>query len=324
MAAIGKGSAKLILFGEHAAVFGYPAVGLSLPEQTVVTIHGEPGKGWDLRRVRPEDRPLVRRLMERLEALLPALPARGRGSVEIESTVPRGVGMGSSAALCAAAAGAGLASIDAGASPDATRTWKLAHELERMFHGTPSGIDTGLSLLRGLTAFSPHPPALPDTEALPSAPLLLVIAALPRATDSAELIRAVGDRMRAGVPAVRAAMRELGSLAREARQRLIAQGVERTAGGPAGTAAAIGSLADRAMTGLRGLGVSSQELDFLLEEGRSAGALGGKLSGAGGGGAFFLVAADGETADEVSERISRAAREAGINFASTPRVVKAG
>ena len=324
MAAVGKGSAKLILFGEHAAVFGYPAIGLSLPEQTIVRIQGHQGKEWDLRRIRPADQPVVRRVMERLEAVLPALCADGRGSVEIESTVPRGVGMGSSAALCAAAAGAGLASVEAGTTPDTTRTWALAHELERMFHGTPSGIDTGLSLLSGLTAFSPHPPALPESERLPAAPLLLVVAALPRARDSAGLIRAVGEQMSAGVPAVRNAMRELGGLAREARQHLIAQATEQTAEGSTGMAAAVGSLADRAMAGLRELGLSSRELDFLLEEGRHAGALGGKLSGAGGGGAFFLVVPDGETARETSARISRAALEAGIGFALAPRIVEAG
>lgn len=322
MAAVGKGSAKLILFGEHAAVYGHPAIGLQLSEQTVVRIQAHAGKEWDLGRVQPADRQVMRELMNRLESALPELASSGRGFVEIESTVPRGVGLGSSAALCAAAAGAGLAFIGADGMTGTARAWELAHQLERMFHGTPSGIDTGLSLLPGLTAFSPHPPALPESERIPSVLLVLVVAALPRAADCARLIRGIGDQVRAGVPAVSSAMAELGGLAREARQRLLDWTAERAAGRSAGTASAIGGLADRAMARLRDLGLSTRELDFLLEEGRRAGALGGKLSGAGGGGAFFLVVPDGETAAEITARVSRAALEAGIGFVSAPRVVE--
>mgnify|MGYP000444025005 CR=1 FL=1 len=42
------------------------------------------------------------------------------------------------------------------------------------------------------------------------------------------------------------------------------------------------------------------EISRLLEEGRAKGAFGGKLSGAGGGGAFFLICADPETARDAA------------------------
>ncbi|MGA2761770.1 MAG: hypothetical protein ABSG17_00255 [Spirochaetia bacterium] len=324
MAALGTGFGKLILFGEHAAVFGHAAIGVRLPERTAVTIQGSETEAWDLRLVAEPDQPVVRKLLGKLETLLPELAHRGRGEITIQSNVPRAVGLGSSAAVCSAMAEAALRCVtDADASPGSpspattpglTATWELAHELERIFHGTPSGIDTGLSLLDGLSAFSPRPPALPAWEPLSSAELWLCFGALPRAGGSAELIRGIGDRMRAGEPAVRDALSRLGAIASEARQSL--------ASGCA--ASVIGRLADGAMDVLRGLGLSSPSLDWILEEGMRWGALGGKLSGAGGGGAFFLAARDGKACEQIARQVEKAARGQGIELVAPPRALFIG
>ena len=47
MGSVGKAHGKLLLFGEHSAVYGHPAVGVSLPEQTTVRLDdcGGPGFG---------------------------------------------------------------------------------------------------------------------------------------------------------------------------------------------------------------------------------------------------------------------------------------
>jgi len=312
MDAIGTGSGKLILFGEHAVVFGYPGIGIPLPESTTAVIHGPRSAAWDLGEIPSEDRSAVQGLIDRVEELLPELVSRGRRAVRIRSSVPRGVGLGSSAALCTAMAAAALAAVgENGAGTDIARTWQLAHELERGFHGTPSGIDTGLSLLKGLTAFSPKPPALPEWEALPCAPLWLVVGALPRSGDSASLIQDIGRRARSGAGDVRESLSALGRIASEAREHLA---------GPS-PAARIGRLADKAMDVLRGLGLSHPSLDDLLRDGMASGALGGKLSGAGGGGAFFLVCGDGPAAREIAGRLQRDVGRRGISFASAPRAL---
>jgi mevalonate kinase len=237
--------------------------------------------------------------MERLEKLLPEV---GRRSVSITSSVPRGVGFGSSAALCAALSSAALGNSSTG-------VWELAHELERAFHGTPSGIDTGLSLHGGVTAFRPRPPALPAWEQVRCAPVWLVVGAVPRLDNSAGLIRGIGERMKTGEPGVREALAGLGKVSVEAKQCMTGQ-----------TAAPlIARLADQAQAILHALGLSSPPLDALLDEGRRCGALGGKLSGAGGGGAFFLVC-DGEgSARAVAARLEKAG-----HFAAAPRAVRIG
>ncbi len=318
MDAIGTGSGKLILFGEHAVVFGYPGIGIPLPESTTAVIHGPRAAAWDLEEIPFEDRRVVQGLLDTLEGLLPELVSGGRRAIRIQSSVPRGVGLGSSAALCAAMAAAALAvGGENGSGADVARTWQLAHELERGFHGTPSGIDTGLSLLKGLTAFSPKPPALPAWEPLPCAPLWLVVGALPRSGDSASLIQGIGRRARRGEQDVRESLSALGRIAGEARERLAGSSpAARTS-----TAARIGQLADKAMDVLRGLGLSHPSLDDLLGEGIASGALGGKLSGAGGGGAFFLVCGDAPTARQIAVRLQREAGRRGISLASVPRAL---
>jgi mevalonate kinase len=315
VAGIGKASGKLILFGEHAAVYGHTAVGVSLPEMATVRLSGNAADAWDLGTIAHEDRETMRALLGRLEALMPEAASRGRCRVQVESEVPRGVGFGSSAAICSALARAALA--HAGASDaDPRREWSLAHDAERFFHGTPSGIDTGLSLMNGMFAFHPRPPLLPAYEPLFGRPLHLVLAAVPRVEACGALVARLGERMRAGDEPTRVAIKALGSLAEAAEAAL--------SGGEPDTGEVIGGMADQAMELLRRLELSSPWLDRLLETGRRAGALGGKLSGAGGGGAFFLVTKEAESARDVAARLEAESARAGIPLAARVRVVSTG
>jgi mevalonate kinase len=320
MGGVGRGSGKLILFGEHAAVYGYPAVGLPLAEQTVVELSGGGRESWDLSAVPAKDRDTVGGILERLEDNHPDLAAFiqawGRAAVRVTSEVPRGVGFGSSAALAAAFAAAALAHAAPGTTVGLNGVWSLAHDAERLFHGTPSGIDTGLAIFGGLRSFSPSPPGLPESEPLQGMPLYLVVAAIPRAGDCGSLVAALGERMRSGDPRVRAELEALGRLAAEARDELARPREE----GPS----RLGLKARSAMDHLRALGLSTDGLDALLAEGDRAGALGGKLSGAGGGGAFFLIMPDADSAGEAILRLGRAAEASGISFAAPPRLLRAG
>ncbi len=312
MAFLGEGRGKLILFGEHAAVHGHPALGIQLVDRTLVTLDGPWGSSWDISSVPDADRGVIRALLHRLEEILPDLARKGRGAVKIESNVPRGIGMGSSAALSVALAGAGLSA--AGCPADSARIWELAHALEHQFHGTPSGIDTGFSLHKGINAFFPQPPRLPRGGRFSCAPLLIVSAAVPRSRDTGTLVRAVSERVTAGEQPALDAIRKLGEIARHAMDACAAS----ESPGPR-----VGKLAEQAMEMLRSLGLGSRDQDVLLDEGRAAGALGGKLSGAGGGGAFFLVVPDRDVGRDVAGKIESAARSKGISLSSPPRLFEA-
>ena len=236
----------------------------------------------------------ARRRIESLPAL-PQQPAAMLGAqlphavVEVRSQIPIGLGFGSSAALCVAAERA----LTTGAAPPDSRAaaWRGAHHRERVFHGTPSGADTGLAAGPG-TAFLTwnDDGGLPTCKPVPAAALHLVVAAVPRRGDTRAHVAAVAQRMRAADTATREVLGRLGWCSRKARELML---------GPEPRAAALGSVADHAQRLLADLGVGDPVQDRLLNAGRSAGASGGKLSGGGGGGACFLVCRDAATAARV-------------------------
>jgi mevalonate kinase len=302
----GTGHGKLLLFGEHAAVHGHPAVGLSLSATTVAELVLSERPGWRLPGQSGEKAELLYRMLGRLHELARGEP--GGGKVRFTSAIPPGLGFGSSAALCAsvaAALGAGRAST--------AELWAWAHEAERLFHGTPSGIDTGLALLDGLYLFQPSPTGLPSARRLPGLALDLVVGAVPRKGDTGTLVRALRERVAGGDSRTVEALRELGEMARRAAELLDGSGQRER------RLAEMGELAGAAQARLAGQGLSTAELDGLLREGLSCGALGGKLSGAGGGGAFFLICPGADSAGRIAARLRATARRANLPTADTIR-----
>ena len=286
MALSGWGASKLLLFGEHAAVYGYPAVGVALPDG--IRLHVRPdGRAWRFPGIPAGYVSILDELLAHAEAVLsqrfdPAAVRSLRGEVRIEATVPPGVGFGSSAAVCTALARALLPALTA---PDAASIWRLAHGLEVFFHGSPSGIDTGISNLGGIQAFSFDGETLPRATSLRNPDLFLLVGAVPRTHDTRELVGRVKAAREAGSVEVQQALASLGSIAEEAIDLLgltdAPQVVSR-----------LGKLADSAQDHLRELDLSNEHLETVLSTGADAGSVGGKLSGAGGGGAFYTVFED--------------------------------
>ncbi len=325
--AVGRASGKLLLFGEHAAVYGYPAVGTALPLYTTVTVRLPAGstattvfpgtenqQDWkqleiDCTTIDEEDRPAVEAVLKRLfrtlsdeemssgnraarKLLQPREPAERQGTrrrqgdgpaggtLSISSSVPRGMGLGSSAALCAALAAAAL--------PEAPslRRWRVANELEREFHGTPSGVDTGLATLGGAHAFQFGQGDLPRQTPIILPEGALLAGAVRREGSTRTLIAGLKARIEAAELEPQGALAGLGTLSAAVAETLTAGTGRPTR---AATIAELGGYADRAHEMLAGWGLSTVLLDRVLECGRVNGATGGKLSGAGGGGAFFLL-----------------------------------
>lgn len=285
---VGTARAKLLLFGEHAAVYGHPAVGLSLPWTLQVT--RTPGP-WEFPGLGPHEAG-VRALVSRLEKLAAdaGLPAPGPGGLGFESQVPLGAGFGSSGALCAA-----LVNLFWPTLPLADRD-RLAWQAEGLFHGTPSGIDTALALREGWWALDPSTRPV-TARALPDPNLVLVTGALVRETDTKTLVTALAARRAAGDRLVVENLALLGDLSAEAVRVLTA-----------GKADGLPPLVNRAREGLRALGLETPAMTDLLDAGlRCPGALAGKLSGAGGGGAFFLLFDDRSRAEAAAWGLAKSA-----------------
>lgn len=321
----GVGYGKLLLFGEHAAVFGHPAVGISLPLRTRVVVsdaapsdfgtnafRDEAGGGVR----RPDDLVEIRHLYAEACRLMGGRPEEEYDqSFVVDSSVPIGVGFGSSAALSVAIAraakGRPVRTQAEGRRSDA-EIWRVAHELEKRYHGTPSGIDTGLAALGGARLFrrrkSPagrHAGGLPTAESLRSPAAFLVVAALTRESSTKELVAGVRRRLEDEPARISPALERLGRIAEEAAAYLSSKEAHSSVTTrQMQDAVILGELCEEAQMLLRTIGVSSGRVEDALAVLRAAGATGAKLSGAGGGGAVFGLFETAEAAARGKNRLS--------------------
>ncbi len=127
---------KVVLFGEHAVVYGHPAIAASIAQRTTVTLRTteEPGVHIGRARVDFERHPHLATMIAHLwdETASPGL------DLSVTSDVPRGAGLGSSAAFAVASAvalrAAGGRAVDAG-----TGAWLEGYASDgsevALFHG---------------------------------------------------------------------------------------------------------------------------------------------------------------------------------------------
>jgi mevalonate kinase len=297
MTAIGLG--KIILLGEHAVVYGYPALAAALDRGVRVSAVPTPKGGplrvdvpaWNLKVGADGDEPLARGLAAIADALdigRPPLTLVG------DAQIPPGAGLGASAAFAVAVARE-LASWRDTVAPARSIAsaggagWKkleradiaaAANASEAILHGNPSGVDAAIAMNGGVGVFRKRG-GLAAVVA-PPARVLVGPSGSPRST--AAMIERVHAATRGQADDAR--LRELAALTDGGTVSLVA-----------GDAAALGRAMDRAHAILGELGVSTPFLDGLCGAARAAGAHGAKLTGAGGGGAVIALAPKDREAD---------------------------
>ncbi len=278
MTAVGWG--KIILLGEHAVVYGYPALAAALDRgvtiEAVPTTKGGLRLGipaWNLSVKADDDDPTARCLCAVADAL-----SIGRPELSLvgDAQIPYGAGLGSSAALAVAIARALL--TFAKRPIDAATLAHAATASETLVHGKPSGVDVALAITGGLGVFRKstglRPVKRPDGS-IPSLRVLVGPSGQPRSTGTMvkRVAEATGER-----PADKR-LSELGGLTDTGTAALLAN-----------DHAALGVAMNRAHVVLADLGVSTPVLDGLCELAKTHGAHGAKLTGAGGGGAVIAIA----------------------------------
>lgn len=260
---------KVILLGEHVVVHGHPAIVAGIDRGVRVTVvpHGSAGGAPDAADARLGQ---AIGLATRLLGLGPC-----QFEVVIEGDLPVGMGLGSSAALAVALLRALAAS--AARAPSDDELAAHAHEIERLFHGTPSGVDSTASTYGGVLWFEAGPPVRYERLLLP-APLPIVVALSKTPHATSQTVGSLRERAARAPEVYQPVFVAVAALVTAARAALFAD-----------DRAGLGALMTMNHGLLRACGVSTPELDGLVEAALAAGALGAKLTGAGGGGAVLAL-----------------------------------
>jgi mevalonate kinase len=274
---------KVILFGEHAVVYGRPALAVPVTQvraQAEVTPSSRPGIWIDLPDVGvgadltslSSDQPVAALIHNLLNAWkIDPLPQL---NIRVSSTIPVASGLGSGAAVSVALVRA-LAEVLQHRVTD-EQVSSYAFEIERLHHGTPSGIDNTVISYARPVYFAKNQPI--EILNVPE-PFTIVIGHTGIAAPTRESVAAVRELWQADPTTWNAAFEGIGFIAQMAREAM-----------ETGMWRHLGPLMNENHAILQRLTVSSRELDRLIEAARQAGALGAKLSGGGRGGNMIALA----------------------------------
>jgi mevalonate kinase len=284
---------KCILFGEHAVVFGHPAVAVAIDQGVRVSV--EESDKWKLEgsSFEPSRHPHISHIIQNIfQYTGPPL------GIDIDSSLFSAAGMGSSAALSNAFGAAMYAYLNPGEELDAVSLAKMAHSAEATAQkGRASPTDTATSALGGCVVVSGR--AVPGTRHVFDTSLetpegsrewAINVVEIPPGFDDAWLVIGYSGtgsptgRMVAKVAKliseVPDMMGEMEAIANITRAGLVALS--------AGNLEGLGMAMDACHDSLRKLQVSNKKLDRMVSAVRPH-SLGAKLTGAGGGGCMVAL-----------------------------------
>jgi mevalonate kinase len=280
---------KSILFGEHAVVYGRPAIAAPITKmRTRAQIEANlraPSGCVDIEAPaialagRLDELPPVHPIAFTVRLVQEAIGATRLPAckIRITSTIPVASGLGSGAAAAVALIRA-LAAFLGNPLPD-DQVCAMAFEVERLHHGTPSGIDNTV-ITYALPVF--YIQGKPIHLLHVGEAFTIVIGDTGISSPTADSVAHVRSLWQAEPQKFENYFDRIAEIVRAARQ-VIEQG----------PASRLGDLLNANHDLLQSLGVSSPELDRLVFAARQAGALGAKLSGGGRGGNMIALAAAG-------------------------------
>jgi mevalonate kinase len=293
-----KAPGKVILYGEHAVVYGEPALAMAVNKYVYVTAKvRDDGKiginAMDLKLAGLsvtilENGDIVARtdygavisalsyVKRALEIAMEYVDKRVGVDLLIQSQMPVGAGLGTSAAVAVATI---LAYVKAlGYDIDKRELARLAWQVEKDVQGAASPTDTTMATFGGLIYIKPEGNSVIMEPVKPGTEIPLVIGYIPRVSTTKELVAMVRRKLESMRDVIEPIIKTIGVITRRGREALEKGDLE-----------LMGTLMNINHGLLDSLGVSTRQLNEMVYAARSAGALGSKLTGAGGGGCMIAL-----------------------------------
>jgi len=310
MAAIAKAPAKIILLGEHFCVHGAPAISMAINLYAKVKVEKWKEEGLYISSknfgvsavyqnkgflVKEGDMEEAKRILNPIRiAVESTLKNKGltfKGlKVEVDSEIPVGVGLGSSAAITVATIAATAKHF--GFNLPKEEVCFLAYDSERYIHFNPSGVDQTTSTYGGIILYRVSSP-VKHLKPLKHPVFVIGNTGIRRVTG--DFVKKVGK--------LKEERKELLESLLKTAENLVLDGVKAL---ESGNVTLFGELMNKNHELLSKIGVSHEKLELFVDTARKAGALGAKLTGGGGGGCMIAL-----VKPEKLVEVARAIREIG-------------
>ncbi len=317
---------KIILFGEHSVVYGHPAIvtAINLRTKCIVTesLQNEiqlsissdyslNGPSAGLKReytMNKEQNEFIAQYSNYEQPVNPAYyfitervlhlsASKKYPHIHIDSEIPPGIGLGSSAANSVAS----LASLSAFMELELSmeKLNELAFEAERIIHGRPSGVDNTISTYGGIQFYKEKKFSQLNIPNL-SSYVVIVNSGIPRNTKT--YVEKVAKLLEEDTTKYQKILEEIGKLTTIAKSNLMEGNIQK-----------IGDLMTQNQLLLEKLGVGHPILTELTNSLVQLGSLGSKLTGAGGGGCVIGLFDDYQKANRAVEEMKNKGFQAFIS-----------
>lgn len=292
---ISHAHSKLILLGEHAVVYGKPAIAIPFPLEVAATVERREGAlalactyytgpidsaPIKLQGIAVCIKETLKHLKRPLKGLL----------IQLHSEIPLGRGLGSSAAIAISIV-RGLFAFFKETLSQKTLT-SLVQISEIYAHGNPSGIDIAAASSEVPIWFQKQKEVAPLKVGIP---LHLVVADSGLVSDTLTAVQHVKMNYTLEHEKTRKTIYQIERIARAGKLAI-----------SEGNVHLLGRLLNMNHEMLKMLGVSDDLLNQLVEAARNAGAFGAKLTGGGRGGCIIALAKSKDHAEELEKALVNA------------------
>lgn len=284
---------KVILLGEHAVVYGKPAVAVPIKNAVVAEVtdtdHSPEIKvpAWDIDDKLEKSNSIWWDAIQNVFSQLDI--ADQKFAVHVKPNIPAAMGLGGSAAIAVAIIRVVSKHFKLDLTDDEVNQY--AFVCEKAAHGTPSGIDNTIATYGRPLVYQSGEQQRMDILTLQK-PLNLVIGISDRPSLTVDMVAGVRDRWRKN-PALYESLFENFRHVAESGIEALSEGDYRS----------LGHMMTINHGLLSAIQVSSPELDKMVQVARAHGALGAKLTGAGGGGS--IVALTDDNAEAIVKGLTR-------------------